>query len=290
MHHLPFIIFSDFYVYDVDRDMVVELVKETNKIGGPDAGFTQRSTLDVAHQELFLFSGLMREKSGVAFTTTTTSSSNANATNTTSSSGNGQIQAPLESARNSFWLYSLRKHRWTRLYSNEATAVTTADGTDEGEPCPRFAHQLVYDPELRLHYLFGGNPGEAGNPRRRLGDFWRLALHRPRSPSDILRRAIFLLRRQQFYEMCYARRDSTPASPSMVTAMRFLQNEVAQAVDHTDPEESKEFRALSALLLNFAGSEERVRERRLDLFTSLVGLLPKRMQPPSARISDVVQL
>ncbi|PJF17507.1 hypothetical protein PSACC_02688, partial [Paramicrosporidium saccamoebae] len=186
----------DFYVYDVDRNTVVEMVKETNKLGGPDAGFTQRSTLDVAHQELFLFSGLMREKSGSAFTGPTTN--------------NGQVNQPIESARNSFWLYNLRQREWIRLYSNEANPEN-----EDTEPCPRFAHQLVYDPESRTHYLFGGNPGESSNPRRRLGDFWQLYLHRRRRPADILRRSIFLLRRQQFFEMCYARRDSTPASPSM---------------------------------------------------------------------------
>jgi hypothetical protein len=252
---------------------VVELIKETNKLGGPDAGFTQRSTLDIPHQELFLFSGLMREKSGNAF------SAPAAPTNS-----NGQITQPVESARNSFWLYCLKSHVWTRLYSNE-----TSNADPEAEPCPRFAHQLVYDPETRTHYLFGGNPGETSNPRRRLGDFWLLRLHRPRSTTDILRRAIFLLRRQQFYEMCYARRDSTPASPSMVSAMRFLQIEVAQAVDHSDEEESREFRGLSALLLNFSGGEDKVRESRIKVFTDLVALLPEKMQPPTASLSDAIQ-
>lgn len=246
------------------------MVKETNKLGGPDAGFTQRSTLDVAHQELFLFSGLMREKSGSAFTGPTTN--------------NGQVNQPIESARNSFWLYNLRQREWVRLYSSE-----TNPENEDTEPCPRFAHQLVYDPESRTHYLFGGNPGESSNPRRRLGDFWQLHLHRLRRPADILRRGIFLLRRQQFFEMCYARRDSTPASPSMVSAMRFLQTEVAQAVDHADSIESREFRALSALLLN-VGGEDKIQESRLSVFGELVALLPKRMQPPLSSISDAIAI
>lgn len=42
------------------------------------------------------------------------------------------------------------------------------------EPCPRFAHQLVYDHIHKVHYLFGGNPGKSGISKRRLDDFWSL--------------------------------------------------------------------------------------------------------------------
>lgn len=73
------------------------------------------------------------------------------------------------------------------------------------EPCPRFAHQLVYDratkvniilknyyltlkfcnpyhslpTHFKVHYLFGGNPGRTGLPKLRLDDFWRLRLCHP---------------------------------------------------------------------------------------------------------------
>jgi hypothetical protein len=45
------------------------------------------------------------------------------------------------------------------------------------EPVPRFAHQLVYDPVRKEHYLFGGNPGKDMLPRMRLDDFWALKVN-----------------------------------------------------------------------------------------------------------------
>lgn len=300
-------------MYDVDRDLVVELTKDTSKLGGPDAGFTQRSTLDVERQELFLFSGLMREKSGNSLPSTIVANNNGN---------NGQgAPAVVESARNSFWLYSLAKRTWTRLYAIEQMrpadteqGIADAEGASASggaeEPCPRFAHQLVYDPAARTHYLFGGNPGESSNPRRRLDDFWQLRLERPLNEQDILRRAMFLIRRQQFYEMCLSRRvrvaESAPsaaaaASPSMVNAMRFLQTDVAQTVNHADPAESQEFRQLSSWLLQTpvarvglpdtdAAAAEAVHESRRRLFTEIIALFPKAMRPPAVGISELIEL
>lgn len=294
----------DFYVYDVDSDTVVEMVKDTSRIGGPDAGFTQRSTLDVHRQELFLFSGLMREKTP----TSTASGGNSNSSggaiqgtllSSVSASSNNGSGVQSELARNSFWLYSLGNRRWTRIYTNESSS--------SDEPCPRFAHQLVYDAHTGLHYLFGGNPGEPGAPRRRLGDFWQLQLVRPAQEADILRRALFLLRRQQFYELCVTRHhpeavrshSRSPGSPSMVNAMRFLQSEVAVVVNHANGDESREFRQLSSWLLAVPGLESQtsaepaaletlVRRSRLRLFTELVALLPPSMRPPTVSIADLL--
>ena len=41
-------------------------------------------------------------------------------------------------------------------------------------PCPRFAHQLVYDPVKQVHYMFGGNPGGGSSTNIRLDDFWTM--------------------------------------------------------------------------------------------------------------------
>ena len=48
----------------------------------------------------------------------------------------------------------------------------------ELEPVPRFAHQLVYDHIRKVHYMFGGNPGDSSNLNLRLDDFWELHLLR----------------------------------------------------------------------------------------------------------------
>lgn len=65
------------------------------------------------------------------------------------------------------------------------------------EPCPRFAHQLVYDHINKVHYLFGGNPGRVYMPRLRLDDFWKLHLTRP-SQSWLLQKFKFMIRKHKF--------------------------------------------------------------------------------------------
>lgn len=273
----------------------MELVKDTSKVGGPEAGFTQRCTLDIAKQEIFLFSGLMRDRNS-SFTTTNPSGNNSNNNNS------GNAAQGNDPQKNSLWVYNLIRKTWSRI---------KADGANEEEPCPRFAHQLVYDEEGGVHYLFGGNPGEGSNPRRRLDDFWSLCLYRRYGLEDILRRARFLIRRQQFYEMCWARRllvgshagsstslDNRP-TPA-INPMHYLQNDLSQVVNHADAKESREFRQLSTWLLNppsmdpllqpNAGAEAHIAAGRRQLLSDLVALLPRHMRPPALSLTDLVTL
>ena len=37
---------SDFLTYDVENDVVDEICRDSSRVGGPDAGFTQRATFD----------------------------------------------------------------------------------------------------------------------------------------------------------------------------------------------------------------------------------------------------
>ncbi|TPX40344.1 hypothetical protein SeLEV6574_g06658 [Synchytrium endobioticum] len=53
---------ADFYVYDIENDVVHEIARDYSKAGGPDGGFTQRATIDIDLGELYVFSGLIREK------------------------------------------------------------------------------------------------------------------------------------------------------------------------------------------------------------------------------------
>lgn len=130
---------SDLYRYDVLTDVITEIVQDASKDAGPDAGFTQRATMDEELQELYIFSGYLRNPG----------------------------TTPV---KNSLWVYSIRKNEWQKLYENE--------GLDKSvhQPCPRFAHQMVYDPITKAQYVFGGNPGDNANPSRRLNDFWELKL------------------------------------------------------------------------------------------------------------------
>lgn len=79
---------------------------------------------------------------------------------------------------NSFWMYSLRTNKWLCIYKNEHSNDHCYSKVQNActEPCPRYAHQLVYDWINKVHYLFGGNPGRNKTPELRLDDFWLLYL------------------------------------------------------------------------------------------------------------------
>lgn len=86
----------------------------------------------------------------------------------------------MTEASNSFWMYSLETNTWSRIYSfryNFSDPAALAQMSNK-EPCPRYAHQLVYDDNAKLHYLFGGNPGRSAAPQLRLDDFWILQLEK----------------------------------------------------------------------------------------------------------------
>jgi len=56
---------------------------------------------------------------------------------------------------------------------------STGMNSSVNQPCPRYAHQLVYHPIRKIHYMFGGNPGKREEPNIRLDDFWELKLTKP---------------------------------------------------------------------------------------------------------------
>lgn len=106
---------SDFYIYSIPDDLVIEMSRDSSKSGGPDAGFTQRATIDVERGEFYVFSGLMREKGG------------------------------QECVKNQVWVYDINTDRWMRVYQNDADGQDVGSNDQREEPSPRFAHQVVYD-------------------------------------------------------------------------------------------------------------------------------------------------
>ncbi|KAG0025467.1 Muskelin 1, intracellular mediator containing kelch motif, partial [Podila clonocystis] len=108
------------------------------------------------------------------------------------------------------------KESWQKIFQNSNLELGEPS---EPEPMPRYAHQLVYDDVNEVQYLFGGNPAQQGNPSSRLDDFWELRLYRPK-PDQIVRKAKYLIRTQQFKELCQRPNTSiltstTVASPTL---------------------------------------------------------------------------
>jgi N-acetylneuraminic acid mutarotase len=139
---------ADFYIYSIDTDTIFEVSRDYSKLGGPDAGFTQRSTVSCELGEIYVLSGLMREKN------------------------------TLSETKNAFWVYSIKRKKWMKIYENDNVGADYWSKMANKEPQPRFAHQLVINSLRKQQYLFGGNPGDSSQPNLRLDDFWQLSLVR----------------------------------------------------------------------------------------------------------------
>lgn len=141
---------------------------------------------------------------------------------------------------NSFWTFSLRTNKWSCIYKSDHSneqCYTKAQSTCS-EPCPRYAHQLVYDWINKVHYLFGGNPGRNTTPHMRLDDFWLLHLRKP-TRQQILRQSKYMLRRLEYEEI---------VKTNSIRAVGYLQTRLSDIIDHKDPEQLQEFHKLSLLL------------------------------------------
>ena len=100
---------------------------------------------------------------------------------------------------NSFWVYEISSCRWGLIYKNDNYEPDYWTTRQIIEPRPRYAHQLVYNEEDGVHFMFGGNPGgkENRNGKLRLGDFWRLELERQQN-TDLERVLIKEIRKTRF--------------------------------------------------------------------------------------------
>jgi len=252
---------SDFITYNVDTQEIALMLDGNNQV--PAAGFTQRATIDPELNEIHVLSGLSKDK-----------------------------EKREETVRNSFWVYDLDRKTWSCVYKNENMGQQYWTKMQNVEPCPRFAHQLVYDHIHKVHYLFGGNPGKASIPKMRLDDFWSLKLSRP-SREHLLRRCRYLIRKQRFCEM---------ASRDPFEALRYLQNELSETVAHDDPDESQEFRLLASSLFSRQDPKEEQMNTdseslsppsdgfagRTQLFDTLVSFFPEHMTQPKGNLVDLI--
>eukprot|EP00731_Ephydatia_muelleri_P000964 Em0001g964a len=213
---------SDMMAYNVLTDET-EVLADGHDKQIPSTGFTLRATLDHASNIIYLYTGLCESTSEEA-----------------------------RQPSNALWSYDMGSARWTCMYrSNQGLWHRRQPPT----PCPRYAHQLVYDEKSHTHYMFGGNPALEKSNKIRLDDFWTLKLVRP-SVADVLRRSRHLLRRQRFGEM---------ASIDPMEALSFLKTTLASTVDHRDPDESDQ--VYNELTLYFPSHMTQPRSSLVDLIS-----------------------
>jgi len=265
---------SDFFTYNVDTGVIETVTDGTRHDPAqiPAAGYTQRATIDHELNEIYILSGLSKEK-----------------------------DKRDDNVKNSFWVYNILENKWTCAYKNdisrekEASDVPGSSNKLPGEePCPRFAHQLVYDHVKKAHYLFGGNPGHTSDPKMRLDDFWSLKLCRP-NQKQLLRRCLFLIRKCQFRELIGSDR---------IKAMFYLQHDLSKVVDRTSEEQMSEFHQLTNLLFRTQEQQEEDElfhgqigndslannsyRLRSSVFDALAQYFPESMAQPRLNLSDFV--
>ncbi|XP_052899336.1 muskelin isoform X2 [Anopheles moucheti] len=203
---------TDFLSYDVNTNELSNITPENNNTDTknvPQSGFTQRATIDCEKDEIYVLTSLSKEKER------------------------------RDLNINSFWLFSLAKKEWCCVYKSEHSNGENCYQKSQNtchEPCPRYAHQIVYDSTNQVHFLFGGNPGTNSNVR--LDDFWVLRLEKP-NRGNILRYCKYLLRKQEYEEI-------TKNDP--LSAILYLQTKLYDIIDHSDPVQLKEFHKLASLL------------------------------------------
>ncbi|XP_037947851.1 muskelin [Teleopsis dalmanni] len=209
---------EDFVTYDVDAQVLSVINKNNfgcNEIRNePPPGYTLRATIDSDRNEIYVFSSLSKLKD--------------------------RRDMQQIDASNSFWVYCIKTMKWSRIYTyrHNICHITGVVKKEPNEPCPRYAHQMVYDDTVKLHYLFGGNPGKTSLPQLRLDDFWILSLEKPKR-EEILKHCRFLIRRLHYEEI--ARVDS-------FKAMQYLRNRISEVIDHSNEEQLNKFHKLASLI------------------------------------------
>ncbi|XP_073845147.1 muskelin 1 [Musca autumnalis] len=199
----------------------------------PSPGYTLRATIDCERNEIYVFSSLSKIKD--------------------------RRDIHHVDASNSFWVYSLDTHQWSRIYTSRYNSSspdsTNFDSSRNNlmEPCPRYAHQFVYDDMAKLHYMFGGNPGRSTTPQLRLDDFWILELEKPKR-DEILKHCRYLVRKLHYEEM---------AKADPFKAMHYLRHQIAEVIDHSNPEQLRNFHRLASLLFK-CDEDIETEERRLN--------------------------
>ena len=162
---------NDFLTFNVDTG-TVKFLSDGNGTASsiPAVGYTQRATIDCKRNEIYVMTGLNKDKVSCESVNPILS---VVLQGKESRSGEGAVS-------NSFWVYEISSARWSLIYKNENYEPDYWTTRQIIEPRPRYAHQLVYNEEDGLHFMFGGNPGgkDNRNGKLRLGDFWRLELER----------------------------------------------------------------------------------------------------------------
>ncbi|KAG8965710.1 hypothetical protein FRC03_000250 [Tulasnella sp. 419] len=223
---------SDIWTYSPQTKTFSNSVSSIAAVGGPGPGLAPRAALDSIEGEIYLFPGIE------------------------------QTRSPKNLLQSTMWIYQIDKGHCIKVSTQRSKDSGKTPADSELQPLPagptlRYAHQVVYDHQSKIFYLFGGT--DVGDADQRLNDLWVCSVQRP-STSEILRRAKFHIRRHRFIELI--------REGKQVEALTYLQTKVHEAVDHEDEDEDETFRSLLKYLLSIP-PESPLEDSPLDKSTNL---------------------
>ncbi|CAG0919903.1 unnamed protein product [Notodromas monacha] len=252
---------NDMMVYSIDTDdLKMVYTGEEEGFLGPPVGLTQRATLDPELNEIFMLRG--------------------------SSRGKDKGAGVASSVKSSLWLYSISRNVWSCVYSYDSCRHKTGKSV-MAEPCPRYAHQLVYDHSTKTHFLFGGNPG-SGCRQLRLDDFWFFKLLRI-TREQLVQKIQFEIRRQRFNELVRV---------DPIAGIGYLRTMIRTLVDESDADQVHELHRLAGfacdpetyLSLDDPERLKAVMNARLRVFDVISLYFPESQTQPRSSLSDFVVL
>ncbi|GAA6098187.1 muskelin, partial [Tachysurus ichikawai] len=189
------------------------------------------------------------------------------------------------------------KYERMPTYGTESRVYVRANSLPPPPPPPPHMPPLAANVSSvsKVHYLFGGNPGKSSSPKMRLDDFWSLKLCRP-SKEYLLRHCKYLIRKYRCQRVKFEKK----AQPEPLSALQYLQNGLSLTVDHSDPDETKEFQLLPSALfksssdfipLGFSDVDQTYAQRT-QLFYILCKLFPetRNMSLPKGNLVDFITL
>ncbi|PAA67598.1 hypothetical protein BOX15_Mlig025671g2 [Macrostomum lignano] len=239
---------TDFVRFDLTTGRAVCLADHACKPSG--CGLTQRATLDAELDEIYVLTGPHRDRASAD--------------------------------ENSLWVYSIRRDSWTCVYRRVVGGPQQRQKQQQQrkqnlqhlqplQPEPRYAHQLLYDPAAKVHYLFGGKTGtqhqqhsllrqqqsaagraallsvgDSADGGSRLDDFWSLRLVRD-TPEALARRCRLLLRRQLCLELLRSGRTAL--------ALGHLRQRVAKLADPNSQADARLLSRLAEQLVRSTGQQ-----------------------------------
>ncbi|KAI7898194.1 Muskelin N-terminus-domain-containing protein [Cokeromyces recurvatus] len=264
---------TDLYCYSIEDDKLTELTHDFSKQFGPDAGYTQRAVINADRQEIYIFSGFLK---------------------------NTQQYKKQVNTTNYFWVYHIQHNKWEKVYESNNNSQ------GEEDPLARYTHQMIYNPKSNSLFIFGGNPGDTLKPYRRLDDFWELKLTKPDS-AQVVRKCLFLLRIERLKELLnkstskmealkYLRHYLTPTinyeNKEEVQEFKKLCTELC-CIEVNDTTKGIEYDGL--LNMNFKVNNIRSIDisyfkDRTAVFQTLLAFFPNHMKEPEGTLIDAVKI